>query len=589
MFHLLRHVLHPLRILWSHRTVWFWQIWFTETALAALFTAWFVLRGETDPLHPVNAVEQPRLRKGNRPAAAALILLALCLAGFTALSLVWEDFTYYDNSHYTNETLLGRNIPLQISAESGRFWPLGHQEFNLLRHFTHTIVGYHGFRVVQLLLICAILLVLDKALGLRERAALIIVLLVVPGIVISFTGLIYAEANLIFWLALFLWSIERIDAGHSLSWSVVAVLSAQFLLYYKEPCFLLLLTFAGCRIVFRRMECGRLRFNRGSQVSAKARLDLCLILLAVFFFAYYLATAYSRTHHSYAEDSQHPLLQLIVTYLEIDLLAWIFAGVTAVRLVLIVRKKLSPSPFWDSLAIAGLVYFSSFIALRMESSYYLVPVDFIAVLYLGRILALSCNQWAASRKVLAYGLLCIVLAQCIALSAFRIYERKNVVHAKALMARVIKSRFDGNAAAVKRLYFPFANTFDVLEFASYLNYLGMPIQQTGDDASEHNGVALVASTATTDGPCGYRTFLCHPGTSPQAGDLILVFPDDPTSEHAIGAYRQQGSDVLLAYTPYPAIPSWIRPLVDRLHVESPEFAFSPLPDSWLTASVTVWK
>ena len=120
-----------------------------------------------------------------------MIFLSLFLACYIAGSLVWEDFTYYDNSHFTNATLVGRNIAIQILPWNGRFWPLGHQEFNLIRHFTSSVAGYHALRIVQLVLLCGILLVFDEELSIQARVALIILVLITPSILISFNGLIY--------------------------------------------------------------------------------------------------------------------------------------------------------------------------------------------------------------------------------------------------------------------------------------------------------------------------------------------------------------------------------------------------------------
>ena len=64
----------------------------------------------------ISAVSTPSSRlKRPRRSVLALTLLGLFLACYVAGLLVWEDFTYYDNSHFTNETLIGRNVSLQIS------------------------------------------------------------------------------------------------------------------------------------------------------------------------------------------------------------------------------------------------------------------------------------------------------------------------------------------------------------------------------------------------------------------------------------------------------------------------------------------
>jgi hypothetical protein len=68
-------------------------------------------------------------------------------------------------------TLKGRDYSTHIWQGQGRFFPLGYQEFNLLRHFTDTITGYHVPPIAQLLIFSWILLILDDELSVAARVA----------------------------------------------------------------------------------------------------------------------------------------------------------------------------------------------------------------------------------------------------------------------------------------------------------------------------------------------------------------------------------------------------------------------------------
>lgn len=189
-----------------------------------------------------------RRHSWSRGAILAVTFLALLLARYIAGSLVWEDFTYSDNSHFTNGTPVGKDIPVQIVPGSGRFFPLGHQEFNLIRHVTSSVTGYQALRIVQLVLLCGILLVRDEELSIQARVALITLALITPTILISFSGLIYPEWNVVFWLICLAFSVKRFEQTQFIAWAVAAVISSQFMLYYKEIAFLLLLGFAVLRL-----------------------------------------------------------------------------------------------------------------------------------------------------------------------------------------------------------------------------------------------------------------------------------------------------------------------------------------------------
>src|ERR1017187_6619975 len=125
MLHFLHHLLHPLKVLWRERIELFWPVWIALTAIGVLLVIWVM---------PVRKDVSSDLVSSRRYYRSHVTFLAVAVLGvflgcYIAGSLLWEDFTYYDNSHYTNGTLVGHNIPLQIVPNQGRFWPLGHQEF----------------------------------------------------------------------------------------------------------------------------------------------------------------------------------------------------------------------------------------------------------------------------------------------------------------------------------------------------------------------------------------------------------------------------------------------------------------------------
>lgn len=116
----------------------------------------------------------------------------------------------------------------------------------------------------------------------------------------------------------------------------------------------------------------------------------------------------------------------------------------------------------------------------MNSAYFLAPANVSAVLYLGRLTVLSMKNMGRGPRLCALALLTLVLLKDFSFSALRMYERKNVIHAKAEIGQVSKARYENDPQTVKRLFFPFAKPFPVLEFVSYLNYLGVPVEDAPD-------------------------------------------------------------------------------------------------------------
>jgi len=195
-------------------------------------------------------------------------------------------------------------------------------------------------------------------------------------------------------------------------------------------------------------------------------------------------------------------------------------------------------------------------------------------------------------------LLGVALLQGVSLSALLLFQRKNLIHAKAGIARTVGAQYQsGNA---HRLFFPFASSYVVSEFAAYLNYRGTPVEGATIAPDGLNPVVMVGGAVAKDGPCvSSRRLICHAGSRPDPGDLVIVLPDDNASLAEVIPYREP-EELLFSYEPYPLIPQWLRPFVKRLHVASPLFfpfghsvqatwPHTMLSDRWLDASVTVWK
>jgi hypothetical protein len=585
MLHFLHHLLHPLKALWAERNSFFWQTWTAITTAGVLLVVRVVREKKSILPVPIPS----RSHSWSRGAILAVTLLALLLACYIAGSLVWEDFTYYDNSHFTNGTLIGKNIALQILPANGRFFPLGHQEYNLIRHFTTSVIGYHALRIVQLVLICGTLLIFDEELSIQARVALIILVLITPSIVVSFSGLIYPEWNVVFWLVCLVFSVKRFEQTQFVAWAVAAVISSQFMLYYKETAFLLLLAFTVGRVFLRCRKTDQVGWDFNRLRDTESRLDMCVASLGALFLVYYLVAMFPNYSVDYADEFRLSLKQAIASYIKIDLLVWVLVAVVLVRTVQIVRGKVAPVLLWDGLGLAGVACLTGYLILRMNSGYFLAPADIIAVLYLGRLTILSMKGVGRSLRLCAAALVILVVVQDFSLSAFRMYERKNVIHAKVEMGQAIKTRYARDPQNLKRIFFPFAEAFPVQEFVSYLDYIGVPVEEDPAANAGSNSIVVVGKVFQTVGPCGYRTFVCHPGDRPEPGDLVVVLPDDSTQNVALNSYRQGAAEELFSYHPRPPIPQWLNPYVKRLHVVSPIFSQSQLPDSWLSASLTVSK
>jgi len=592
--------LHILKTIYWARIDWFWQIWISTTAAAAVGVAWVVGHGATPMVKKDKAAAITRVRRYalSGGAVAALTLAVLLLAGYIVVTLKWEDFANGDDSYFTLFTLKGHHVETMISRSmdggGGRFYPLGHQEFNLISYFTGSVVGYHVMPLAQLLIVSCILFLLDDELSITARLALTALFLILPSIVINFTGLIIPDRNVVFWLAWLVFFVKLFEKTWSTAWAVAAAICAQIMIYYKETAFLLLLGFAVGRLIFRCRRTDGNGWDYSRLLDRESRLDLCLISLGLLFLLYYLAAMFPHENMQYVDQFRSPLAEGFFYFLRLDPLVWLFVAVALARAYQILRRRVAPLPLWDGLAFGGVVCFAAYVYLRLCKPWFLAPVDFIAVLYVGRFAILSWGKMRLWSKAATLVLAVVVLLQGISLSALSVFERKNVIHAKAELADVIAALPQSGASHVQRLFFPFSTVYSVTEFASYLTYRGISVEGYGTTAESAapNGVVIVSRAVTKDGPClgckNYKTFICHAGSDPDPGDLVIELPDDPEPPVEINPYRK-GGEPLFSYEPRPHISQWMYPLLSRLRVVLHQCQFRELHDGWLNASMTRWK
>lgn len=566
--------------LWRHRIDLFVPIWSAATLVFALLAAVVVPRRRAEGVAEAGA----RALRITPRHARLLGIVFFLLACYVAFLLSGDDFTYYDNSMFTLGTLAGHPIAPPIWPDLDRFFPLAFAEYNVLRHFTRSALGYHALHILYLFLLSLIMLSLDRSCPVKARAGMLGLLLVTPSIVISFSGLIYPEWSEVFWLLCAIWCIDRFERGPSLGWAMMSVVCAQIMLYYKETAFLLLLGFSIGRLLFRRYR-GRQAGADSDKGSASGwRIDAFLLLLVTAFLLYYLAAMYPAYGAEYASRFRVPLPQVIAMDLKIDLLAWVLFGVTIVRVVQVLRRRQEPDVFWDGLALGGVTCFAGYLYLRLQSAYYFAPVDVIAILYLGRRIVRSWDGLGAAARGAVAVLLIVVTAQSVSLSAFRMYEKDNVVGAKAAIARQVKQLVQGSIGQNEaHIFFPYANATQIMEFSAYLTYLGVAVER--DDAAGKS-VMVYGKAVAREGRCVFsRVILCHPQDSAKPGDLIVSLPDDVPPAGGETLDRSPNLESLFSYQPQPAMPEWLLRHLAFLRVVSPVFFNRPLPATFLHGSV----
>jgi len=226
----------------------FLVIWFCSLCL---FIAYGLSRrGAGDPVFPPASGREDSgfnhgLLSNWRLADKLSLVLLLFFTGFYIFVIFYQEtFAYYDDDMLTDFSLRGINFPPPIWPGRGRFFPLAVQEFNALKFITRSPFGYHCLVVIQLVVLLAVLFVFLREFQIRYRALLLITVMVTPSFLIPFSGFVYPERNVLFWLVILLLCLQRHLRGGSRIYFVGTLVAVHFALYYKEPVVLIVAAYA---------------------------------------------------------------------------------------------------------------------------------------------------------------------------------------------------------------------------------------------------------------------------------------------------------------------------------------------------------
>jgi hypothetical protein len=487
-----------------------------------------------------------------------------------------EDFAYWDESPYLVTTLVGKALRPPIWIDNHRFWPLGHQEFNLLGRFTRSPVGYHLLPVLQLVLLIGAVLLLLRDLPLRYRLLVTVVLMVTPSFVISFFGLSYPERNVMFCLFLFLlFCSYYIHSRAPVHLGLVAIV-LHIVLYYKEPVFLLAGGFVVARVTLKGRPSSTASWSARNYLEDNL-LELVVLSLAGVFLALYLATylPYGVTaSQSVWIGSSIPLT--LLEFLRFDPLLALFLLTLCARAVSVARGKVRPDLFWDPLAVGAALYFMSYIGLKIFQNWYAAPVDLIAILYLSRLWYRSLQRRKPiSSMVLA--LVCLVIVgRGAAYSVFHVVERKNMIIGKVELVDFLRSYSLANERLQISAFVPYSDPsgFSLMELGAFLQYKGIQIAKQPSPGRVNDLTLVLKRPYPSEGEdrCfNYQDDIhCFFQRDATPQDVIMILPDDWIADEDFAEILRQ-SEVLFHHHPFMVFAKKMLPTL----------LFEPVPENWM--------
>lgn len=456
-------------------------------------------------------------------------VVALVVACFIAFALWREDFTDHDNSFFTTRTLEGRPIPPPVWPGDGRFWPLGFQEFNLIGRVATSAAGYLAWPMLQLVVLVTLVGHLLRGTPAWVRVGGMIALVATPNLAGSFAGLVYPERNMAFFLALMLVGIDLWDRRGTRMALLVAVVAAHFLLYYKEPAFVI----PGAMAL-----AGLFRTGSSGPAARDRRMEWAIVGLVVFYLLLFAVSVSGDPSLRYAERYSVAVVEAAARLIAGDPLLVPFLVAVTTRLALASIGRIPFDMRWDGLALGAVAYAAILVGLGQDRAYLLAPVDLVAILYLGHVLAITWARWPRARWVQALVVL-VVGAESASLTALRLLDRKATVMAKVAFGDFLLARPVTPEDTVK-LFFPATDGHRLMEMAAYLRYRGLYVEKVDDGSTVRAGRAVVrlyAPRAFPDGRCAWwRRLRCEESEVPPPGSLLVGLPDDqrPSTPASVG-------------------------------------------------------
>jgi hypothetical protein len=514
----------------------------------------------------------------------SLVLLVTFLASYIFLIFYKENFVYYDDDMLTDFTLQGKTFPTPIWPDTGRFYPLADQEFNLLKSVTRSPVGYHSLIVAQLVLFVLILYFVLREFRVRDRALIVIFTLVTPSFLIPFSGFVYPERNVIFWFAVLVLCLLGYDRTKAPIYFVGCLAATHFALYYKEIVVLFVVAFALTRVALDLRDKGFVGRRSWQAIAKENVLSLAMLAVSAIYVVLFVVAMIPHHKFSYIAEHRETLGSVLVTSLELDWLPLILLVVLVTRLWRFGFGSGRLDPVCDPLAVGALAYCVGVVALKLSSGYYLAPADFIAILYLAMMSLAWLSNPTKTRISLVSAICVLVLLHSVAYSAFRMVERKDTIILKSQLAEFLRGYKANGAGDSVALFFPFTRGYDLMGFSSYLKYRGFQLAGESDDQSAGPRFVIESRERFANDRCvDYRDYTClHADTAP-ANALIVVLPDDNVSMSEVEEISK-GSTLLFSKSAgalCTRTDSWFR----RLHAISPEFSNHELPEHWLQLQV----
>jgi hypothetical protein len=365
----------------------------------------------------------------------ALCMLVACGALYWFYMSINSSFWEPDEGIFAHRMNSGNPLPLHIHSD-GRFYPLAHQEFNILGRFTSSPDVFHACALAPILLSAVFVWFVLFRLPWRFRIWPVLAILTSPSIFYISQSFIYPERNIILLLSVFVFCFCRFDRSKKKVYLFAALTAAFLSLFYKETVFLIFLGFSLTRGGYLYTQVRRELRLKTPVGPSDFTAELALIGCVLFFLStYYIFTHSIRSGPLYDHVLEGPLFVTISRTLFLKFKATgsiIFTlSVIAYPVRIFFLSKLRFHPIWDSLLVAAFFFFAGNIILGRVGpySYYSAPGDFLIIL---GTLGLLINSRINIHLITAIAVMIFLINLPLSIDYARAYKKLSFLHNSAL-------------------------------------------------------------------------------------------------------------------------------------------------------------
>ena len=558
------------------------------------------LSGRRDPVRPRFPHGATTHKIGSRWQIAsadrlAAIVFLLFASAYVAMLLYRVDFNTFDSDEITEYSVQGIAFGPPIWPHMGRFFPLMFGEFDLLRFITRSPAGFHSFVATQLLVLLFVVFLAFDDFQIRFRVPVLIAVMLVPGIVIIFTGLVFPERNILFWFAILVLCLHRYSRTQAPAYLIGCLVATQFALYYKEPIVVFVVAFVLFRLLRELYASRPAGLRSWWEFFKNNSLSFGMLVLAAIYTVVFLTCLGWSFRHA---EARQPMSFVLWRQLQIDWLPLVLLVVVIVRLWRFRSSLIRLDPVWDALATGALAYYFCIDALALSKGYYTTPADFISILYCARMALLWMNESTGKSRVRAVSVTaavftCVVIHDA-AFASFRIVEHKSISSAKTEFATFLKAYTPTVRSGTLELFFPYSDGYNLMLMSSYLRYKGFELEGW-PHAQAEEGLHLVIKSprwfsagrgvwgSSSDRCIVYREYACFHAEKPSPDALIVVLPNDQVSEADVEKIGKTATPLLEWKLPdfFASYNPWFR----LLSVDSDALHADASPEHWMRLHV----